>query len=71
MFTVAGGAAVQALLVALAAEGLGSAWISSTISFPPSCARCSTCRLTGSRWAPSRSAIRRNRWPRGHRSVRA
>ncbi len=56
MFTVAVGAAVQALLVALAVRGVGSCWIGSTIfaadlvrdelALPP----------TGSRWAPSRSA---------------
>ena len=59
MFTVAVGAAVQALLVALAVRGVGSCWIGSTIfaadlvrdelGLPP----------TGSRWAPSRSAIPR------------
>ncbi|MEU4316842.1 coenzyme F420-0:L-glutamate ligase [Nocardia sp. NPDC024068] len=49
MFTVAVGAAVQGLLVALAAEGLGSCWIGSTI-FAPEVTR-EVLGLDGD-WAP-------------------
>lgn len=49
MFTVAGGAAVQALLVALAAEDLGSCWVGSTI-FAPAATR--TALQLPAHWRP-------------------
>ena len=56
MFTVAAGAAVQGLLVALAVRGVGSCWIGSTIFAPDIVRESSSYRRTGSHWARSRSA---------------
>ena len=57
MFTVAAGAAVQALLVALAVRGSAAAGSGRRSSPRTWCAASSTCPRTGSPWAPSRSAI--------------
>lgn len=49
MFTVAVGAAVQGLLVSLAAREVGSCWVGSTILRRISFAPNWVCRRTGSR----------------------
>ncbi len=61
MFVVAMGAAVQNLLVALAIEGLGSCWVSSTLFCQQVAAAALACRRAGSRWAPLVSGTRRHR----------
>ena len=47
MFTVAVGAAVQGLLVALAVRGVGSCWVGSTIFAPDLVRSQLTCRRLG------------------------
>ena len=58
MFLVAMGAAVQNLLVALAVEGLGSCWVSSTMFCRPVVTRALGLPEAGSPWGPSGSATR-------------
>ena len=56
MFLVAMGAGVENLLVALAVEGLGSCWVSSTMFCADVVREALDLPPTGTRWAPSASA---------------